>query len=198
MFFHILLGLFDGFLDGQSVQGQVAVRSHIRTRRVADDTFFGIEAFFAYVTTFYQRADFESEMLGKSIVAAIVGGYGHDGSCAVSCQYVIADPDGHCFTCKRIDGIRTAENTGNAAVGDTFAFRTFLGAVKVGIYFCFLGGSGQLGYQFTFRSQYHKGHTEHGICTGSKDGKFEIAVFYLELYFGTFGASDPVLLSFFQ
>ena len=31
-----------------------------------------------------------------------------------------------------------------------------------------------------------------------KDGKFEIAVFYLELYFGTFGASDPVLLSFFQ
>ena len=114
-------------------------------------------------------------MLGESIVAAIVGGYGHDGSCSVSCQYVIADPDGHCFTCKRIDSIRTAEYTGHAAVGD-----------------------GQLGYQITFRSQNHEGHTEHGICTGSKDGKFEIAVFYLELYFGTFGASDPVLLSFFQ
>ena len=79
-----------------------------------------------------------SEMLGESIVAAIVGGYGHDGSCSVSCQYVIADPDGHCFTCKRIDSIRTAENTGHAAVGDAFAFRTFLGAVKVGVYFCFL------------------------------------------------------------
>ena len=39
------------------------VRSYIRTRRVADDTFLGIEAFFVYVTTFYQRADFESEML---------------------------------------------------------------------------------------------------------------------------------------
>ena len=147
MFFHILLGLFNGFLDGQSVQRQITVRSYIRTRRVADDTFLGIEAFFVYVTTFYQRADFESEMLGESIVAAIVGGYGHDGSCSVSCQYVIADPDGHCFTCKRIDSIRTAEYTGHAAVGDAFAFRTFLGAVKVGVYFCFLGGSGQLGYR---------------------------------------------------
>ena len=137
-------------------------------------------------------------MLGKSIVAAIVGGYGHDGSCSVSCQYVIADPDGHCFTCKRIDGIRTAEYTGNAAVGDTFAFRTLLGAVQIGVYFCFLFRSSQLGYQFTFRSQYHEGHAEHGICTGGKDGKFEIAVFYFKLHFSTFGASDPVLLSFFQ
>ena len=33
------------------------------------------------------------------------------------------------------------------------------------------------GLQITFRSQNHEGHTEHGICTGSKDGKFEIAVF---------------------
>ena len=37
----------------------------------------------------------------------------------------------------------------------------------------FWAASGQLGYQITFRSQNHEGHTEHGICAGSKDGKFD-------------------------
>ena len=198
MFFHIFLGCCNGFFDSQSVQRKVTVRSYVRARRVADDTFFCIETFFANVTTFYQRTDFQSEMFGKSIVAAIVSGYSHDGSCSISCQYVITDPNRYCFTGKRIDGIRSTEYTGNATVGDTFAFRTFLGAVEVGIYFRFLFGSSDLCYQFAFRSQYHKGNAEHRICTGSKDSKFKIAVFYFELYFGTFRTAYPVLLSFFQ
>ena len=137
-------------------------------------------------------------MFGKSIVAAIVSRYSHDGSCSISCQYVITDPNRYCFTGKRIDGICSTEYTGNATVGDTFALRTFLGAVEVGIYFRFLFGSSDLCYQFAFRSQYHKGNAEHRICTGSKDSKFKIAVFYFELYFSAFRTAYPVLLSFFQ
>ena len=47
MFFYIVLGFFNCFFDSQSVQGEVTVRSDVRTRRVADDTFFGVETFFA-------------------------------------------------------------------------------------------------------------------------------------------------------
>ena len=136
--FYIFLGCFYRFFDSQSVQRKIAIRSNFKAWRVANDTFLGIETFFAYITTFYQRANFQSEMFGECIVAAIMCRYSHNSTCSVSGQYVIADPDGHCFTCERVDGIRAAEYTGNTTVGDTFAFRTFFGTVKVSIYFCFL------------------------------------------------------------
>ncbi len=142
MFFYIVLGFFNCFFDSQPVQGEVTVRSDVRTRRVADDTFFGVETFFADITTFYQRADFQSEMLGKGVVAAVVSRYGHDSSRSVTGQYVVADPDRYCFACERVDRIRTTEYTGNAAVGNTFTFRTFLSTVEVSVYFRFLCRSG--------------------------------------------------------
>ena len=62
----------------------------------------------------------------------------------------------------------------------------------------FLLRSRQLCDQFAFGSQDHESDTEHGVGTGCKDGKFEVAVFYFELDFGTFAAADPVTLCFFQ
>ncbi len=55
-----------------------------------------------------------------------------------------------------------------------------------------------MGHQFAFGSQYHEGNSEHGICTGGENGKFQIAVLYLELDFGTFTAAYPVFLRLFQ
>ena len=85
MFFHIFLGGGDGFLDSQSVQVEVAIRLCTCFRRVAYDTLFGIETFFAYIAAFHQRNDRQVEVLGKSVVAAVVCRYGHDGACSVSC-----------------------------------------------------------------------------------------------------------------
>ena len=198
MFFYIFLGSGNGFLDSQSVQIQIAVRSSSFTWRVAHDTFLGIKALFADITAFHQRTDFQSEVLGKSIVTAVVSRHRHDGSRTVSSQYIVADPDGHCLAGKRIDAIRTAEHTRHAAVGDTFAFSAFLRTFEVSIHFCFLFRCGELSHQFAFWSQYHKGNAKHRIGTCGKDGKFKITVFYLKLHFSTFRTANPVLLCFLQ
>ena len=137
-------------------------------------------------------------MFGKSVVAAVVCRHCHDGACSVSCQYIIANPDGYCFARKRIDGVASREYACYAAVGDTFAFGTFLGTFQISVYIVFLFRGGYLGYQFAFGSQHHKGNSKHGICTGGENGKFQITVFYLELDFGAFAAAYPILLCFFQ
>ena len=198
MFFYVVLGLFDSFFDGQSVQCKITVRSYIRSRRVANDTFFGIKAFFADITTFYQRTDLQSEMFGESIVTTIVCRYSHDGTCTITGKYIVANPDGHCLTCERINGITSGEYTRHAAVCNTITLGTFLCAFQISVNFVLLFRSSQLSYQFAFRCQHHESNTEHRICTSGENGKFQIAVFYFELYFGTFAATDPVSLSFFQ
>ena len=198
MFFYVILGLFDSFFDGQSVQCKITVRSYIRSRRVANETFFGIKAFFADITTFYQRTDLQSEMFGESIVTTIVCRYSHDGTCTITGKYIVANPDRHCLTCERINGITSGEYTRHAAVCNTITLGTFLCAFQISVNFILLFRSSQLSYQFAFRRQHHESNTEHRICTSGEDGKFQIAVFYFELYFGTFAATDPVSLSFFQ
>ena len=137
-------------------------------------------------------------MLCKSVVARVVCRYSHDGTCTVAGQYVVANPDGHCLACERIDGIRTREDTAYATVADAFAFGAFLGAIQIGFYVGFLGFGSNLRNQFAFGSQHHERYTKHGISTGREDGEFQIAVFHLELYFGTFRATNPVALCFFQ
>ena len=137
-------------------------------------------------------------MLGKGVVARVVGRYGHDGTRTISGQHIVANPDGHSLARERIDGIRAREDTRHAAVADAFAFGTLLGTVQVGFHFSLLGFGCHLWNQFAFRRQYHERYAEHRIGTGGKDGEFEVAVLYLELNFGTFRAAYPVALCFFQ
>ena len=70
---------------------------------------------------------------------------------------IVAYPDGHCLTGKGVDGITSGKYTGNAPVGNTFAFNTFLCAFQISVYFIFLCVGGKLLYQFAFGSQYHEG-----------------------------------------
>ena len=85
-------------------------------------------------------------MFGKSIVAAVMRRYGHDGTCTITGQYIVADPYGNSFIGERINGITSREYTAYATVGDTFAFCTFLGTFQISVYFCLLCRSGQLRY----------------------------------------------------
>ena len=198
MLLHIFFGYGNSFFDSQSVQVQVAIRSSSCFRRITYDTFFSIEAFFRHITTFYQWNDRQVEVFCKSIVTTIVSRNSHNGSCTISSQYIVADPYWNRFTSKRIHCIRTTEYTGNTAIGDTFTFGTLLSTVQISFHFCFLCLSCQYRNQFTFRSQYHESNTKHSISTSSKDGKFQIAVFYLETYLCTFRTTNPVTLCFFQ
>ena len=92
MFAHESLGLLYGFLDGQSVQAEgFSVILHalvLAHGRVGHDAFLGIIALLAHVSPFHQWDDGQAEMLGKGIVSAVMGRYGHDGSCAIASQHV--------------------------------------------------------------------------------------------------------------
>ena len=57
---------------------------------------------------------------------------------------------------------------------------------------------GHLCHQFAFGGKYHEGNSEHGVCAGSENGEFQIAVFHFELNFSAFAAAYPVLLGFLQ
>ena len=133
-------------------------------------------------------------MACKGIVAAVVRRNGHDGTCTIASQYVVANPDGYLVARKGVDGIASAEYTTHAAVADSFAFGTLLGALQVSLHGLFLAGGSHLSHQFAFRSQHHEGHAKHRVGTGGEDGELQVAIFHLELHFGTFGASNPVAL----
>ena len=198
MFFHIFLGSSNGFLDSQSVQVQIAVRSNSCFRRITYDTFLRVETFFRYITTFYQRNDRQVEVFCKRVVTTVVSRNGHDSTCTVTSQYIVADPYRNSLACKRIDSVRTTEHACYTTVGDTFTFGTFLGTIQISFHFCFLTFGCQQRNKLTFRSQHHECYSKHGIGTGRKDGKFQIAVFYLETNFRTFRTADPVTLCFLQ
>ena len=198
MRFDILFCGCNGFLDGQSVEREINMGRHSGSWRIGYDSFFGIETFFTYIATFHQRNDRQVEMFGKGIVTAVMCRYGHDGSCPVAGQHVIAYPNGDVFARERVDGIRTREHAGYAAVGDTFAFRTFFGGIEISFHFCLLGFGRNFRYPFAFGSQYHERDAEHGVGPCGKDREFLIAVFYFELHFRAFRAPYPVALRFFQ
>ena len=144
-------------------------------------------------------------MLGKSIVARVVGRHGHDGTCTISGQNVLSNPDGNLFVGERIDGVGTGEDTGHLVVHLALTLGALLHVGNIVFHFLFLFGRGELFYQFTLGCQNHKGHTEHGIGTGGKDGEalgvgcWVLGVgCYFENHFRTFRASNPVALGFFQ
>ena len=47
-------------------------------------------------------------------------------------------------------------------------------------------------------SKHHECHAKHCVGTSGEDFQFDIAISHFEAHFGTFRATDPVFLSFFQ
>ena len=137
-------------------------------------------------------------MASKSIVATVVCRYGHDGARAVTGQHIIAYPDGNGPTCEWVYGVSACENAANLAVGNAFAFGSFLRCLNVGLHFGALFGCGKAVYQFAFGSQHHESNAEDGVGASGKDGETFVAVFHGKLHFGPFRATNPVALRFFQ
>ena len=194
----IFLGACDSLLHGQAVEHEVTLALLLGARRVHHDTLLGIEALFRYVGTLDERTYLEAEMLGKGIVAAVVGRHCHDGSCAVACEYIVGNPYGDAFSGEGVDGIRTAPYTCHAAVSDTLTLGTLLCSVEVGLHGLFLLGCGEGSHQFALGSQHHEGDAKHRVGTGGEDDKLHIAVLHLEGELSTLAAAYPVALGLFE
>ena len=196
--FHIFLRGSDSLLDGHTVEGEVDVWSHTWAWTVHHDTFLGIVALFAHVSTLDEWDDRQTEVLGKGIVAGVVGRNCHDGTCSITSQHVVAHPDRVLLACEWVDGITTRKHTRHFLVNHALALGALLHLLQVSIHFCLVVSGGELGNEFALRSQHHEGHTKHRICAGSEDGEMLVGVSHVEFHFRTFRATNPVALCFLQ
>ena len=116
-------------------------------------------------------------MSGKRIVTAVVSRNSHDGTRAVSCQHIIAYPDGNFGARYRIDRIRTAENSGYTPVGNAFTLGAFFCSSNIICDFLTLLRRGAYLHQITFRCQHHEGYAVDGVCSCCENIKCIIFVF---------------------
>ena len=137
-------------------------------------------------------------MFGESVVPTIVCRYGHDSSCPVSGQDIIAYIDRYMFIVQRIDSVCTSKHTGNALVHKSLTLGTMFYAVQIFVYSFLLIGGDYLFYIIAFGSQYHKSNPENRIGTRRKYGKLHIGIHHLKLHFGSLGTTYPVLLGLFK
>ncbi len=160
---HIPFGGIHGFFHREAIEIQCGALG------INHRAFFGIVAGLTHVGAFDQRDYRQIEMAGESIVAGIVGGYGHDSTGTVARKNIIADPYRNRFSRKRIDGIRATEYTGHAAVDHAFAFGPVAHIVQILVHFRLLVGSGYHCHILAFRSKYHECDTEDGVGPCCKD-----------------------------
>ena len=137
-------------------------------------------------------------MTCKGVVAAVMGRYGHDGTCAVACKHVVAYIDRNFLSGQRIHGIWAWEDSRDFLVDHAFALGLVLGAVEIFVDGLALFGGGDHVYIIAFRRKHHEGNSEHSVGAGSEDFKFEIRTGHFETHFGTFRTAYPVALGLFQ
>ena len=137
-------------------------------------------------------------MTGKCIVARVVGRHSHDGSGAVSCEYIIADPYRNLLACQRIDGIASCEYTRHFLLDLAFALGLVFHLIEICLHSLFLFGSGKRLDVSGFRSKHHECNSEDSVGSCSEYLKLNIFACNGETHLRTFRASDPVALCLFQ
>jgi len=133
-------------------------------------------------------------MLGKGVVATVVGRHCHDGAGAIACQYILGNPNGDGFAGEWVDGIRAGEDTGHLSVGHAVKLGTLLHVVKIFIHFGLLFGLGDLRDIVGLGGEHHECHAKHGVGTRGEDGDVKVGILDFELHLGTFRPSNPVFL----
>ena len=141
--------------------------------------------------------------------------YSHNWSSSIVSEYIVSDPEGNFFVVKRVDYIRTSE--------DSSFFFGVIGSVLVGFFVCvvyvlqtffFLFFSDEVRYIIMIWSDHCISHSKYGIYTGSIDRDFSyppiclsgifppkgerrvrcIFYYYFHLKFASFTLSYPVSL----
>ena len=171
MALHELLGGLYCLLHAERVERETVECGLALTRRVDNRSLLGIEALLAHVGTLDKRYDGKVEMLGKSIVARVVGRHGHDCSGAVAGQHIFAYPHWYLVAGEGVDGIRARENARHAVVGDAFALGALLHVGHIFVYGSLLVGGGELLYELALGCQHHERHTEDGVGAGGEHRK---------------------------
>ena len=168
--------------------------------RIDQGAVLGFVGFLADVPAGHDLAYGQVEVLGETVVPAVVRGYGHDGSRPVSCQHVFRNPYRKLFPAERVYRIRTGEHpAGFVDIGLAFAFGAVLGVFHIVFHCFFLFCRGQGRNHFVFRAKDHEADSEKGVRPGreylqSFVQPFLCSVFNLEADFGPGALANPVAL----
>ena len=104
-------------------------------------------------------------------VALIATGHGHDGTCAIARQHVLAYPHWYLLSVKRINTICACKGTGNFLYfRHAVYFRTAFHVFQVSVNLRLLLRSGYLFHQHMFGGNHHKVNPKDGIWAGGEDG----------------------------
>ena len=172
--------------------------------RIDQCAVLGFVGFLADVPAGHDLAYGQVEVLGETVVPAVVRGYGHDGSRPVSGQYVFRNPYRKLLSAERVNRVRTGEYPADFVdIGLAFAFGAVLGVFHVGFHRFFLFGRSQCRNHLVFRAKDHEADPEKGIGPGREDLQsfvqpFFRSVFNLEADFGPGTFANPVALHLFE
>ena len=134
-------------------------------------------------------------MTGEGIVAAVVRGHGHDGTCAVSGQHIVADIDGNLLARKRVDGIRAGKHARYLLVNHALALGLVLDRVEILVDGLALPGGGDHIHVLALGGENHECHAEHSVGAGGEYEQVEVIPSGDgKTHLGAFRASDPVAL----
>ena len=163
-------------------------------------TFLGIKAGLADIRTLNERNDRQRELLCESIVAAVMGGDRHNGTGTISGENILGNPDRDLVACKRIDGVRTRENSGHSLSCNPIPLCLFLYHLEIFGDLFFLLRCCQFLNPLALRSKDHESHSKNSIRTGSKDSHIVLFITTngLENHLGTLRLANPVTLHLFE
>ena len=88
MLSHKFLGGCNGLFHSHAVEAETIEGFNAFTWRIHHDSLFGIKAFFAHISTLYQRDDRQIEVFGKGIVATVVCRNSHDSPRAIADEHI--------------------------------------------------------------------------------------------------------------
>ena len=187
---NIFFGLCYSFLDLEAVELQALVG------RVGHDTFLGVKALLAHVSTLDERNNGQVKMLGKSIVTAVMGRHRHDGTRAIASKHIVTYIYRYVLACDGIHGIAASEHATHLLLNHALALGLVLHLIEISVD----GGTLVGGHHFididTLGSQYHESHTKDGVGTGGENQQALVTVGDGEGHFGTLAVANPVALRF--
>ena len=144
-------------------------------------------------------------MGGETPIALVACGDGHDGARSVPGQNVIGNPYRHERARHGVHDVAACKDAGNALVALAVAFGLHARSLDIGFNFGALGVGREVGDEAVLRGEDQEGHAVERVWPRGEDFDFSAGRVGLavgrgnrEAYRGSFGATDPVALGFFD
>ena len=191
-FFYIAFG------SGYRILHLHTVEIKIRTAAVRNFARLGVETLLRHIHSLYQRNDWQIEVPGEGIVAAVMSRHSHYSTRAVAGQHVIAHIDRHTLSVERIYSICTGKLSAYLFIYHALALSLALGGLNICPYGLTALKCCHLIHILALGSKYHECNAEHGVRARCEYIEHNVAAVHSKVHLRTLAPAYPVALRFFQ